>query len=104
MNNLEKEELYFSEAKKRISRIKAFYLHLALYVVAVLFIVWNLLIIEDSDYTNYILALNYSTIFIWGLFVVILGIRAYKQQDIFTKKWEKKNLEKFTRNNPKRWE
>lgn len=101
-----KDEKYFHflEAKKKIARIRAFYLHLALYIVVLGLIIWNLFIIEDTPYTNTILAINYSTMFVWGFCVVLNGVFVFKGKSIFNKKWEERKLKEFLDDDANRWE
>ncbi|SHH40316.1 2TM domain-containing protein [Winogradskyella jejuensis] len=104
MSNKEQEELYYIEAKKRVSQLKWFYIHLAAYLVVVTFVIWNLLIIEDTPYTDAILAINYSTVVIWGFFVVLNAIKVFKGRSLFNKKWEEKKIKEFMGENHKTWE
>ncbi|TCK68862.1 2TM domain-containing protein [Winogradskyella wandonensis] len=104
MNNKEQEELYYIEAKKRVSQLKWFYIHLAAYLVVVTFVIWNLFIIEDTPYTNAILAVNYTTVIVWGFFVVLNAIKVFKGRSLFNKKWEEKKIKEFMGENHKTWE
>lgn len=104
-NNSKKEEAYFYiEAQRKVSQLRWFYVHLVGYLVVLGLIIWNLIIIEDTKYTNAILAINYSTIIIWGFFVTLNGIKVYKGHSIFSKKWEEKKMKAFLGDNHKTWD
>ncbi|GGI58003.1 2TM domain-containing protein [Winogradskyella haliclonae] len=104
MNRKEQEELFYIEAQKKVSKLKWFYIHLAAYLVVVACVIWNLIIIEDTPYTDAILAINYSTIGIWGFFVVLNAIKVFRGRSIFNKKWEEKKMQEFMGDNHKTWE
>ena len=101
-----KDEKFFRylEARKRVTRLRVFYLHVILYLIAFGLIIWNLIIIEDTPYTNSILALNYSVIFVWGFFVVLNAIYVFRWKTIFNKKWEEKQLQNYLNDESSHWE
>ena len=96
--------LHYLESRKKVTRLRVFYLHLILYLVVLGFIIWNLIIIEDTPYTNSILALNYSVIFVWGFCVILNGVFVFKGISIFNKKWEVRTLKEFLDDDVNRWE
>lgn len=104
MNQQEKNKRMYLEAQKKVSKLRIFYVHLAGYLVMAGFIIWNNIIIGDTKYTDAILAINYSTLFVWGFFVLLHGIRVFKSDFIFNKKWEEKNLKEFMGDDHKKWE
>lgn len=104
MTDRDKEAQLYVEAQKKVSRLRWFYVHLAGYLVALGLVIWNLIIIEDTAYTNSILAINYSTIFIWGFFIILHAISVFRGHIIFSKKWEEKKIKEFTGDNQKTWE
>ncbi|WP_411767104.1 2TM domain-containing protein [Winogradskyella sp. A3E31] len=104
MTDKEKEEFFYIEAQKKVHKLRWFYIHLAGYVVVLGLVIWNLIIIEDTAYTDSILAINYSTIFIWGFFIVFHAINTFKERLFFSKKWEAKKLEEFLGKKNKTWE
>ena len=104
MNNRKKEELLYLKAQQRVNQLRWFYVHFASYLVVLGFIIWNLLIIGDTIYTNAILAVNYSTIFIWGFFLVLHAIRVFRKRTFFNKKWEEKKIKEFMGDKHETWE
>jgi len=104
MDSKEREEFYYIEAQKQVSKLKWFYVHLAGYFVVVACVIWNFIIIEDTKYANTILVINYSTIVVWGFFVVLNALKVFKGRSIFNKKWEEKKLQEFIGENHKTWE
>ncbi|MBT8243778.1 MAG: 2TM domain-containing protein [Winogradskyella sp.] len=104
MNDKDNKALLYLEAQRKVSRLRWFYVHLAGYLVILGLIIWNLLIIEDTAYTNFILVINYSTIFIWGFFIVFHALRIFKGHIFFSEKWEEKKMKEFMGDNHINWE
>ena len=93
-NDLSKEKQY-TKARSKVNRLKIFYIHLCGYAVVVGFIVWNLIIIEEGQYKNPILWLNYSTIIIWGIVIIIHAWTTFKGRILFTKRWEERKIREY---------
>lgn len=97
-NSMEK----YMRAKKRVGRIKRFYCHLTLYVVAniiLLILKAYFLGFFESNGTNdpniyYWLEWNIiSTPILWGIGLIIHGLFVFKLP--FVAKWEKRQIQKF---------
>jgi len=93
-NNNTKEKQYI-EAKKKVYRLKIFYIHLLGYIVLVSLIAYNLIIIEEGPYKNNILLINWSTIIIWGIAIIIHAWTTFKGRFLFTKRWEERKVKEF---------
>lgn len=89
------KEQQFLEARKKVNKLKIFYIHLAGYLVVVALIVWNFIVIEEGEYKNFIIWLNTSTIVIWGIFIIIHAWTTFKGSFLFSKKWEDKKVKEF---------
>lgn len=85
----------FLKAKKKVDKLKVFYIHLAGYIVVVGLIVWNFLIIEEGPYKASIIWLNCTTIIVWGIFILIHAWTTFKGRFLFSKKWEDKKVKQF---------
>ncbi|MTE27662.1 2TM domain-containing protein [Winogradskyella ouciana] len=90
MNNDEKQRI----AKKKVRRLKLFYIHLAGYIVMLVLLSYNLYIVE-GPYKNNIISLNLSIIVAWTVFIGIHGFKVFKDRTLFNKNWENKKLKKF---------
>lgn len=95
MTNLKEEQLK-ENARKKVRRIKVFYLHLALYVISLALILYNFLIIEEGPYKDNIISLNLSIIVAWTVFIFIHGFIAFKEGKVFSKSWEEKKINEFS--------
>lgn len=94
MTNNAKEKQLFINAKKKVRRLRLFYIHLAAYVVFVALLLYNLYIVAGS-YKNNIISLNLSIIVAWTVIIVIHGLNIFKGKQIFKKGWEEKKTEQF---------
>ncbi|WP_299103523.1 2TM domain-containing protein [uncultured Winogradskyella sp.] len=88
------EEEYYRKAKDKVKRVKSFYLHLGLYIVVVLLLLYNLYIVS-GPYKNNIISLDLSIIVIWTVIIVMHGLNVFKRKQIFKKSWEDKKIEGF---------
>ena len=103
--NTDNKEIY-KRAKDRVRKIKVFYIHLAGYLVVVGLILWNFYVIEEGNsYKDNIMALNFSTLAAWTVFILIHAIVVFKPKLFFRKSWERKKMKEFLENeNTSRWE
>ncbi|MCK8479521.1 2TM domain-containing protein [Psychroserpens algicola] len=92
LNNDENKR--FLEAKRKVQKIKIFYLHVMLYLIVIALISYNFYILE-GPYTDVITGLNISVIVFWTIFIVIHAWSVYKGRFLFNKSWEDKKIEKI---------
>ncbi|WP_369994450.1 2TM domain-containing protein [Winogradskyella sp.] len=91
----EDKEQRILQAKKKLRRLKLFYIHLAGYIVLVALLSYNLYIVE-GPYKDNIISLNLSIIVAWTVIIIIHGFKVFKDRTLFNKNWEDKKLRKFT--------
>ncbi|NRB83018.1 MAG: 2TM domain-containing protein [Winogradskyella sp.] len=91
-----KEEQLKANARKKVRRIKTFYLHLALYLICIVLILYNFIIIEEGPYKDNIISLNLSIIVAWTAFILIHGFIAFKESKVFSKSWEQRKMSEFS--------
>ncbi|NRD19685.1 2TM domain-containing protein [Winogradskyella eckloniae] len=92
MTSQEKE--IYRKAKEKVRRVKIFYLHLALYLVVVALLLYNLYIVS-GPYKNNIISLNLSVLVAWTVFISLHGINVFKRKQIFNKNWEDEKIKGF---------
>ncbi|MBC2845712.1 2TM domain-containing protein [Winogradskyella flava] len=95
MTSKEDKRRQLIEAKKQVRRIKIFYMHLALYIIAIGLILYNFYILEEGPYKNNIISLNLSVIVAWTVFISIHGLNVFMGRRIFKRSWENKKVEEF---------
>lgn len=92
MNNDEKQRILL--AKKKVRRLKLFYIHLAGYIVMLVLLSYNLYIVE-GPYKNNIISLNLSIMVAWTVFIIVHGLRVFKGRSIFKRSWEDKKIKEY---------
>jgi len=91
---LSKEEELLINAKKKVQKLKIFYLHLMLYIIVVALLIYNLYIVS-GPYANNITALNITVLVLWTAFICIHAWRIFKGKSLFVKRWEDKKTEEI---------
>ena len=95
----------FLRAKNNVAKLKGFYIHLCAYIVVFCLLVYNYIIIEESEYMNSIIWLNISIMVIWGIVIIIQWWTTFKGRFLFGKKWEERKIRKIMEEeNKKIWE
>lgn len=95
----------YIRAKKRVDTLKNFYAHIAVYLVmnVLLFVFKGRIMsffiangVEDQGFLNW---MEWNMAFIpvvWGVVLLVAGIYFLKLKPGFIKKWEEKQLRKYT--------
>lgn len=90
----EEERLRYIRAKERVKEIRGFYIHLLIFIVvniAVVFI--NIRELKDGE--SYFQLKNFFTFSIWGIFILIHAGRVFLPNFILGKNWEEKQIQKI---------
>lgn len=90
----DRNEIKYLEAKKRVKRLKGFYIHLTIYVLV------NLLIVlinyqdlkPDESYFKYE---NFITLFFWGIGLLAHAMIVFVPQFVLGKNWEEKKIQEL---------
>ncbi len=94
------EEHKYLLAKKRVEKIKGFYIHLAVYVLVNLFlssiIIYGLTSEEKFTFTKAITHIGvYSTWFFWGIGVFFHWMGVFGFKSFISKNWEEKKIKEL---------
>ncbi|WP_425075996.1 2TM domain-containing protein [Psychroserpens sp. S379A] len=92
------EDVLREKAKEKVQKLKVFYLHLALYSVVVILLVYNLYIVA-GPYADNITALNITILVLWTAFICIHAWRVFKGSSLFNKSWEDRKTKQFLEEN-----
>ncbi|WP_178987900.1 2TM domain-containing protein [Winogradskyella schleiferi] len=88
------ERQCLENAKKKVRRLRLFYIHLAAYFVFVALLLYNLYIVS-GPYKDNIISLNLSIIGVWTVIIIVHGFKIFNEKRMFKKSWEDKKVEKF---------
>lgn len=90
MNNLY-QEIAFEQARKRIKKLKRFYIHLLVYMVVNVMIIYSTYSYsKDSD--SIFELRNFTTAFWWGIGLISHGIHVFAIDLFFGKNWEERKI------------
>ncbi len=94
MENYESQKRY-ERAKKRVDNERGFYTHLTIYIViniTLLFINTNF---ESQGFRNWFQWHLYITPILWGIGLLFHGLRVFKGNIIYGKKWEERKIKEL---------
>lgn len=95
-------EKYY-QALQRVDEIKKFYKHLLLFIAVMLFLSGRRIYKDIIDGVNFEEAIfdpsNYKIFWIWGIFLLIHGVKTFGIPMILGKDWEKRKIEEEMRKN-----
>jgi hypothetical protein len=101
------EEERFIRAKKRVEKIKGFYIHLTVYILVNLFILGMKFYHNYQDGLNFWELESFGTAFFWGIGLGVHAISVFGFNMMFGKNWEERQLKKFMKeekDQQQRWE
>lgn len=99
--NFDREEAYI-RAKKRVKKILGFYWHLASYIVINIFILY---VISQNLNGEKFWSFNvFSTVIFWGIGLLFHFLGVFGSNFLFGKAWEKRKIEKYLKEENKKWE
>ena len=89
MENNNKEEAHYFEARKRVEEIKRFYEHLTCYIVVNIGLLFLNLVIFPNHLSFYWPLLG------WGIGVLIHGMKVFNWMPFLGKEWEEQKNKEF---------
>ncbi|WP_298546394.1 2TM domain-containing protein [uncultured Aquimarina sp.] len=103
MENSELQKTY-KRAKKRVTEEKAFYTHVAVYVIINIIIIAVILYLKDYFYDGYLLPNLIIPPLAWGIFLLGHGLWTFRKEKKFGKfnpfkKWEEQKIRELMSEN-----
>ncbi|WP_395054529.1 2TM domain-containing protein [Flavobacterium sp.] len=98
------DEIRYSEAAKRVKKIKGFYTHLIVYIVInVMIVIVNIQNLKPGE--SYFKLENFYTAFFWGIGLMADSLSTFMPTIIFGKNWEEKKIkEMMEKDRNSKWE
>lgn len=93
LNSIEEKEL-LEMAKKRVKKIKDFYIHLFIYIIGVIFFLLKTYGSVKFDFFP-VKFINWFVMSIWTVVIGIQMIELFFAEIIFGKKWEEKKIKQI---------
>ena len=96
MENFNENNIKYLEAKKRVKRLKGFYIHLLVYlVVNVVLIVIN----TSGNSEKFFSIETYFTAIFWGIGLLAHGLSVFLPDFILGKNWEEEKIRELMEKN-----
>ena len=104
-SNIDREKFDFQIARKKVSKLKSFYVHAFIYII-------GLVVFILKDYYGFPLNffpfkyLNYITMIIWSCVFVVSAIDIFAYNKIFGEEWEERKVKNILdkRQKQQKWE
>lgn len=91
MENYTEENIRYANAKEKVKKIKGFYIHLLVYIVVNVMIVFlNFQNLKPEE--SYFQFENFFTAFFWGIGLLAHGLSVFSPRFILGKDWEEKKI------------
>lgn len=95
MNQMDK----LIRAKKQVDELKGFYIHLMVYVVVNILITTTTVIARMNGGESFAIAFfsfaSFSTVIFWGIGLGFHAAKVYNFSPLFSKDWEKRQIQKY---------
>lgn len=103
-SSIEEKEL-LELAKKRVKKIKDFYIHLFIYAIGVAVFILKTYFGVPFNFLP-VRYINWFVMSIWTFFLVVQALELFFNEVVFGKKWEQKKIQNFIEKgtNKKTWE
>ena len=97
MNNNNRDKL--DRAKKRVEKLKGFYIHLTVYILVNTFISTMKIIRNIGEGESFNEAFwdfgTFAVWFFWGIGLFFHGLKVFSYNPFFGKDWEKRQIQKY---------
>ena len=88
------DDIKYLEAKKRVKQLKGFYIHLTIYVLVNLLIVFiNIQNLKPGE--SYFKFENFITLFFWGIGLLAHAVSVFSPVHLFGKDWEERKTKEL---------
>ncbi len=86
-------------AKKRIEQLKAFYIHLAVFIIVNIIVIAGAVSGNMNNGQSFGEAFfnfnTFSTFIFWGIGVLFHGFKVFSYNPFFSKAWEERQIQKY---------
>ncbi len=89
---MEESNIKYLEAKKRVKRIKGFYIHALVFILVNAFLVFINVYVNQNEGGPKIKISQFLTIILWGLGLIVHGLSVFLPNFIFGSDWEEKKI------------
>ncbi len=95
----------YQYAKKRVNKLKGFYIHFAIYLFINTMIIFGTFQDREFNNANFWSFETFATAIFWGVGIITHGASVFGKDLIFNKNWEERKIQEFMGNEKKSsWE
>jgi hypothetical protein len=99
----EQEQIKYELAKKRVKKIKDFYIHLLVYLIINTYIIIQRSQGRSAD--DFFTFSTFSTAFFWGIGLTFHALNVFAKDIMFGRNWEEKKIKEYMDEEKKKgWE
>jgi len=91
----------YIQAKQRVKMLKRFYIHLFLFLVVNIALLFRLLLLEKDESMNVFVWVVLNIMITWSIGILIHACIVFKGRLIFSKDYEDRKIEELMRENQK---
>ena len=105
MEIINKDQIQYEEAVKKVKKLKGFYTHAIVYVVInIMFVIMNIQNLGPGE--SYFQFKNFFTAFFWGIGLLAHGMATFVPYFILGKDWEERKIKQLMEQERKenKWE
>jgi uncharacterized integral membrane protein len=105
MEIINKDQIQYEEAVKKVKKLKGFYTHAIVYVVInIMFVIVNIQNLGSGE--SYFQFKNFFTAFFWGIGLLAHGMATFVPYFILGKDWEERKIKELMEKeqNVNKWE
>lgn len=89
----DQEQIKYELAKKRVKKIKDFYIHLLVYLALNSF--WLIGKAQNRTFEEFFTFNTFSTALFWGIGIAFHAVNVFGKQLAFGKNWEEKKIKEY---------
>ena len=89
----------YIQAKQRVKRLKRFYIHLFLFLIVNIALLFRLLMLEKDESLNFFVWVVLNIMITWSLGILVHAWIVFKGKLLFRKEYEDRRIEELIREN-----
>ncbi|PTM07942.1 MAG: hypothetical protein DA407_09355 [Bacteroidetes bacterium] len=88
----------YIEAKKKVKSLRRFYIHLFIFLIINITLLFKLIMLEKDESLNIFVWLILNVMITWSIGLIIHARRVFDGKILFSKTYEEKKIQEFMQN------
>jgi predicted membrane channel-forming protein YqfA (hemolysin III family) len=85
----------YIEANKKVKSLRRFYIHLFIFLIVNIVLLFNLIMLEKDESLNTFIWLILNIMVTWSIGLIIHAWRVFDRKILFSKKYKEKKIQEF---------